>query len=557
MISLKPHHLKRYKDLIGLLIKYGNSDWVKNMKTDLQDMGSSGHEYDGSPGKPEEFAKDLEKLGPTYIKLGQLLSTQTAWLPENFILSLEELQDHVKPFTFEEVERILEMDLGAPIKKMFQSFDPVPLAAASLSQVHRAVTHDGMDVAVKVQRPGIHQIIIEDMEVLDEVAGFLERNTASGRHFHMRDQMSELRAALMRELDYRQEARNMAIMAANLADFKRIRIPRSLESYCSARILTMEFISGRKITKLTNLARVEVPGEALAEELYHSFVKQILLDGLVHIDPHPGNVYLTEDHNLVLMDFGMVGHIPPQMQNQLAKMIVSVAEGRGEDAAEIALRLGRREETFDPIKWRELTANMVAEFQSLKMSDMTVGRLFLNIAGISESAGVSPPPQFVLLGKTLLKLDRVAKNLSPGFNPNEVVKKHASDIMQSRLQKSLSLGKLYNTALEANEFIQQLPSKLNAIMDMAVNNDLRVRVETHGEDKLIGGLQKIANRITMGLVLAALIIGAALLMRVDTPFKILGYPGLAVILFLAACVGACMQMFSILSSDQKSRPGAA
>src|SRR5690606_6838860 len=185
------------------------------------------------------------------------------------------------------------------------------------------------------------------------------------------------------------------------------------------------------------------------------------------------------------------------------------------------------------------------------------GRLFLSIAAISESAGVSPPAQFIMLGKTLLKLDRVAKSLSPSFNPNETVRRCSAELLQSRIQGGLSLGKLYNTALETNESVQQLPGKLNALMEMAVNNELKVKVETHDEDRLIGGLQKIANRITMGLVLAALIIGAALLMRVDTPFKLAGYPGLAVLLFLGACIGGVAQIASIVGGDRKPRPGPA
>ncbi|MDB5050218.1 MAG: hypothetical protein JWO30_3289 [Fibrobacteres bacterium] len=557
MISLSPNHLKRYKDIASLLIKYGHSDLVRKMKSDFPDMGDAVNESSETQGRPGEFAHDLEKLGPTYIKLGQLLSTQTSWMPEAYILALEELQDRVEPFPFEEVDRAIAAELSAPIKKIFHAFDAEPLAAASLSQVHRAVTHDGQDVVVKVQRPGVRQTVVQDLEVLDEVAGFMERHTRAGRHYRFREQLGELRNALLRELDYKQEARNMTLMRENLREFKNLIVPAPLESYSSDRVLTMEYLAGRKITTLSPLARLDVKGAPLAEELYRAFIKQILIDGLVHVDPHPGNVYLTGDNRLVLLDFGMVGYIPPQMQSQLTKMLVAVSDGRGEDAAEIALRLGRREDGFDPLKWRDLTAGMVAEFQNLKVSDITVGRLFLNIAAISESAGVSPPPQFITLGKTLLKLDRVAKSLSPDFNPNVTVKRYASELLQEKMRKTLSLGKLYNTALEANEFVQQLPAKLNAILDMAVNNDLRVRVEGHGEDKLIGGLQKIANRITMGLVLAALIIGAALLMRVDTPFKILGYPGLAVLLFLGACVGGILQIFSIINTDDTSRPGPA
>ena len=555
MISLNPTHLKRYKDIASLLIRYGHSDLVKKMKSDFPDMGDAVNASPEAQGRAGEFARDLQDLGPTYIKLGQLLSTQSAWTPEAYLKALEELQDKVDPFPFEAVQDLIAAELGAPLKKIFHAFSAEPLAAASLSQVHRAVTHDGKDVVVKVQRPGVRATVVQDLEVLDEVAGFMERHSDAGRHFHFREQVGELRNALLRELDYRQEARNMLLMGENLKEFADLIVPRPLESYSSDKVLTMEYVSGRKITTLSPLARLDVKGAPLAETLYKAFIKQILLDGLVHVDPHPGNVYLTDDNRLLLLDFGMVGYIPPQMQSQLTRMLVAVSEGRGEDVAEIALRLGRREENYDPLKWRDLTAGMVAEFRNLKIADITVGRLFLNIAAISESAGVSPPPQFIILGKTLLKLDRVAKSLSPEFNPNETVKRYTSELLQANMRKTFSPGKLYHTALEANEFIQALPSKLNAILDMAVNNDLRVRVEGRGEDKLIEGLQKIANRITMGLVLAALIIGAALLMRVDTAFKLLGYPGLAVLLFLGACVGGVMQIFSILSTDHKSRPG--
>lgn len=553
-MHLSGGHLKRYKDIATLFLKYGRSDLAARMRSDIPGLPEEEAQV-VEPGKPEEFARDLERLGPTYIKLGQLLSTQSAWIPESYLRSLEELQDRVPPFPFEDAEKILEEELGGRIKKMFRAFDPAPLAAASLAQVHRAETHDGQEVVVKIQRPGVRKVVAEDLEVLEEVAAFLERNTEAGRHFHFREQAAELRGALLRELDYRQEARNMELMAENLAEFPDILVPRPLSSYSAGRVLTMQYLPGRKITKLTPLARLDVQGNALAEQLYRAFMKQILLDGVVHVDPHPGNVYLTEDNRLALLDFGMVSYIPPQMQNQLAKILVAIGDGRGEDAAEIALRLGRREPGFDPARWRDLTAGLVAEFRNRKTSDIEVGRLFLGIAAISEQAGVSPPSQFALIGKTLLKLDRVAKALAPDFDANETVRDYASHLLQSRLLHTLSPGKVFHTVLEANEFLQQLPGKLNSLLEMAVNNELRVRVETQGEGQLITGLQKIANRITMGLVLAALIVGAALMMRVDTEFRLLGYPGLAVLLFLGACVGGVAQIFSILTGDRRHPTG--
>lgn len=552
MISLRPDHLKRYKEIVSLLVKYGRSDLAHSLRGGIPDLGEPAGEAKEGAGKPEEFARDLERMGPTFIKLGQLLSTQTAFLPEAYILSLEDLQDKVAPFPFDQVERIFFDDIGVRPTKVFLEFDPVPIAAASLSQVHRAVTHEGLQVAVKIQRPGIRQGVVQDLEILDEAAGFLERHTAAGRHFKAREQLAELRSALLRELDYRQEARNMTLIGENLKEFERILVPRPLLSYCGSHVLTMEFMTGTKVTQLTPLARTELEGHALAEELYRAFIKQVLIDGLVHVDPHPGNVYLADSKHLVLMDFGMVGHVPPHMQNQLTKLLVAVSEGRGDDAAALALRLGTREENFDPVRWRDMTAGMVAEFQALKAADVTVGRLFLDIAAISEKAGVSPPPQFIMLGKTLLKLDRVAKVLAPEFNPNRVVQKHAGELLQARMRQNLSIGKVYNTLLEANEFVQELPGKLNDFMELAINNGIRVKVDALDETRLIGGLQKIANRITLGLVLASLVIGAALMMRVDTPFKILGYPGIAMMLFFAACVGGLAQIWSILRHDEKS-----
>ncbi len=554
MLSLRTDHLKRYKDIVSLLVKYGRTDLAHRLKGEIPNLGEVTEEVAEGAGKPVEFARDLEKLGPTFIKLGQLLSTQTAFLPEAYILSLEDLQDKVEPFPYEQVEEAVFQELGARIKKIFSRFDPVPLAAASLSQVHRAATHDGRDVVVKVQRPGIRATVANDLEVLDEAAGFLERHSASGRHFRLREQLVELRSALLRELDYRQEARNMTLMAENLKEFRHILVPEPVQGYSSSRVLTMDYVAGRKVTALSPLARLEMDGPALAEELYSAFMKQILIDGLVHVDPHPGNIYLADSSHLVLMDFGMVGHVPPHMQNQLTKMLVAISEGRGDDAAAISLRLGSREENFDPARWRDLTAGMVAEFQALKASDITVGRLFLNLAAISEKAGVAPPAQFIMLGKTLLKLDRVAKVLAPDFNPNQAVQRHAGELLQGRMRRNLSVGKVYNTLLETNEFVQELPGKLTDMIDLVINNGVRVKVDALDETRLIGSLQKIANRITLGLVLAAMIIGATLMMRVDTPFKILGYPGIAMVLFFAACVGGLLQIWSILRNDEKTGP---
>src|ERR1039458_2595690 len=288
-ISLKPQHLKRYKDIAFLLIKHGRGDMLAN--TGLRETLGAEPFDTTFPAEPraDELARDLEKMGPTFIKLGQLLSTRADFLPPAYIQALTRLQDNIDPFSFEEVDAIVSHELGVRISKAFSNFETKPLAAASLGQVHRAWLRNGRDVVVKVQRPGIREIIAEDLDALEDIAEFLDKHTASGKRSRVRDILEELRRSLWRELDYRQEARNLLTLNANLKNFPRIVVPIPIEDFTTSRVLTMEYISGKKITALSPLARMELMGAELAEELFQAYLQQILVDGFFHADPHPGN----------------------------------------------------------------------------------------------------------------------------------------------------------------------------------------------------------------------------------------------------------------------------
>ncbi len=287
-ISLKPQHLKRYKDIVFLLIKYGRSDMLAN--TGLHEtLGIEPFDKALAPEpRADELARDLEKMGPTFIKLGQLLSTRADFLPPAYIQSLTRLQDNIAPFSFEEIDAIVAHELGVRISKAFSHFDPKPLAAASLGQVHRAWLRDGRAVVVKVQRPGIREIIAEDLDALEDIAGFLDKHTEWGKRYRFVEMLDELRRSLWQELDYRQEARNLLTLNVNLKNFHRIVVPTAIEDFTTSRVLTMEYITGQKITALSPLARMELMGAELAEELFRAYLQQILVDGFFHADPHPG-----------------------------------------------------------------------------------------------------------------------------------------------------------------------------------------------------------------------------------------------------------------------------
>jgi predicted unusual protein kinase regulating ubiquinone biosynthesis (AarF/ABC1/UbiB family) len=245
----------------------------------------------------------------------------------------------------------------------------------------------------------------------------------------------------------------------------------------------------------------------------------------------------------------MVGRIAPVMQDHLLKLLLAVSEGKGEEAADVAVRMGERLDEFDEREYVRVVSQLVAQHQHSTVAQIDTGQIVLEITRSAGTAGLRLPAELTLLGKTLLNLDIVARTLAPDFNPNEIIQRNVSEVMRHRLTRTLSPGNLFSTVLELNEFAQNLPARLNRALDRVANNDLSLKVDAFDEKHLMKGMQKIANRITMGLVLAALIMGAALLMRVDTRFRILGYPGIAMLLFLTAAVGGLILLYNIVFRD--------
>jgi predicted unusual protein kinase regulating ubiquinone biosynthesis (AarF/ABC1/UbiB family) len=548
-MKLSPHYLKRYKDLTMLVLKYGNLDMSSRFGSEENLNPSNG---DGKH-DAEDLPNDLEKLGPTFVKLGQLLSSRPDLLPPRYTKSLSRLQDKVKPFPYQDVEFIIETELRTKINKAFLSFEREPLAAASLGQVHRAALHDGRQVVVKVQRPNIIRQIDEDFAALEEVAKFLHRHTRIGQRYQMLKILEEFERTLAHELDYQREAANLSILAKSVRNFPRIKIPEPVADYTTRKILTMEYVEGTKITEISPLARLDLQGSALADELFKAYLQQILVDGTFHADPHPGNVLLTADRHIVLLDVGMVGHTSPAMQENLLKLLLAVSEGASDEAADVAVRIGNPSLNFQEPDFRQRIGQIVTEEQNATLSEMDIGKVILNVGRTAAETGLFVPTELSLLGKTLLQLDEIGRILDPEFNPNESVRRNASQILNQRLKSAITEGKVFSALLEAKQFLGGLPTRLNKILDAVGTAELKVNVQPSETEFLVDSARKVANRITTGLILAALIIGAALLMRVPTAFQIMGYPGLAMLCFLAAAGGGFWLVLSILWQDHTSK----
>ena len=557
-LAVRPRHLKRYKELGRLVLRYGDAAGVRRagfqpVLEDLSDEALGTVEA----GKPEELAADLEQMGPTFVKLGQILSTRPDVLPQPYLDALARLQDHVGEVPFEEIEALVQEELGVRISKAFELFESKPVAAASLAQVHRARLRDGREVAVKVQRPGIRDTIKADIEALAELATLADEHTEAGRRYSFTTLLEEFRDALLSELDFKQEARNLDAVADALADYPLIHVPRPIHDYTTGLVLTMEFVHGINVSELSPVARTEIDATALLDELFRAYLHQALVAGVVHADPHPGNVFMMPDGRLALIDLGMVLRIPERMRELLLKLLLAISDGDGDAAALACERMGDAAPRYDRKAFSRECGRMVVRVQQGKRDEIQMGRVVLAIARAAGEHGLRPPGEITLIGKTLLSLDAVAAVLDPHFDPQETIRGNALSLARKHLLVSTKQASIVTSLLETKDFVQDLPGRVNRALDAIGDGDMEVRVRVIDESQLLTGLHQSANRVSMALILAALIVGASLLTRVPSTFNVLGYPVIAVLLFLAAAGGGFMLVWRIWVGDHKTERDAA
>lgn len=546
-VLFKIKHLPRYQQIGRLFWRYGRSDVFRQMAAD-GDLAAV--ESDAEP-NPEELTRDLEKLGPTFVKLGQVLSSRGDLLPRSYLEALSRLQDRVAPFSYTQVEEIIRNELGVRVSKAFVEFEARPIAAASLGQVHRATLRDGRRVAVKVQRPEIRKQIAEDLEVLEEIATFADEHTEMGYRHRFHEIVEQFRQALVQELDYQREAANLAAVGESMREFPHICVVQPIPDYTTRAVLTMTYLSGQKITALSPVTRLDFDGALLADELLRAYLKQILVDGLFHADPHPGNVFLTDDHRIGLLDLGMVGRITPRTQEQLIKLVMAISEGRSEEVADAAIQMSETADDFNEAAFRRVTAELVMQSQDQAIGRMEIGHILLEVSRGAADTGIFVPGELTMLGKALLQLDEIGRHLEPTFDPNASIRNHVSAILRQRLRKDFTAGNILSTILDGKEFLSRLPERVNKVFDAVGNGQVELKMRRDDTLFVLDGFQKVANRIAAGLILASLIIGAALLMQVRTSFEIFGYPGFAILCFIFAGMGGLGLLFDIFIRDTK------
>lgn len=536
----------RYVALARLVRRYGRSDLLAGAQLDEFDIGDETPLGDSE--RAEAFAADLEQMGPTFIKLGQLLSTRFDLLPASYTTALERLQDEVDPIDFDTVREVVESELGATIKERFSDFDVKPLAAASLGQVHRAVLRNGREVVVKVQRPNVRETVREDMKVLGRLARLADKRTDVGRNFGFGRLLDQFRRSLAGELDYRREARNLVTFGELTAAYDLLTVPQPVDAYTTSKVLTMDFVEGRKVTDIGQLGLIDIDARPIVEQLFSAYLHMILDAGVLHADPHPGNLLLTPEGRLALLDLGMTASVPPRIQHDIIKLLLAIGDGDGEETAAILAASGHQTDDFNPAAFRDDVAHLVSEAIA-SGADVAVGAVLVDLSRLSGAHGLRPPAEMSMVGKALLNLDRTTSHLDPGFSPAEAIRENVSDIFRAGL--TTSTGGVVAAAIESKTFLERLPKRANRIMDSLADGEFRLKVDAIDEQRLHTVIQRVANRVTLGIIIAATIVGAAMMMRVPSEWTVLGYPGLAMLFFcFAVCAGIAMAVW-IVTTDRK------
>lgn len=558
---LKTRNIGAYRDLLVLFTKYGRKDF--RLALDPQDLLAEESEPAeievDVKARAQAFAQKLKEMGPTYVKFGQVLSTRPDIVPPEYIAALESLQDDVEPFSFADVERIVEEELGGRISKIFLQFESTPVAAASLGQVHRAVLRDGREVVVKVQRPNVRQEVHKELDALADIAETLEEHTEIGRKMNLRGAIEQAKLTLNNELNYLQEARNMEILRRNLVDFPQIYIPEVIHDLTTPNVLTTELIHGRKVSKLTPLAKLEHNYSELAEVITEAYLKQICVDGFWHSDPHPGNIFIRDvegESEIVLLDFGMVSHISRDFQDEIIKMLLAISANRGDEVADACARLSEAGEAFDATKFVHEISVIVANFHDVDVRQINTGQLIFNVIAVANNNDLRVPAEMAMLAKTLLNLDSITMRLDDEFDPQAVIRRYAERLIGQKLQQKFNPRNFYPALLDLNQLILDLPHRTREILDLTTAGRLTFGIKLTQAEVFLAGIHKIANRITVGVVIAALLLSSSLIMRIPARTLLFGYPVFAMVGYMIAAVAAVYLIVSTLLRDHRDEERA-
>ncbi|MFO7819407.1 MAG: AarF/ABC1/UbiB kinase family protein [Halanaerobacter sp.] len=549
-LTKKYQHLKRYREIVEILLKHGFGYLIGELDLyQFVPLSKRIKTLDTAPpeaSKAKRLRQVLEELGPTFIKLGQLLSTRPDLLPQDYILELEKLQDQAPPISLEAVIEQLEDNLESDYQDLFQEFSPEPLASASIGQVHRAILDDGTEVVVKVQRPEIEKKVHADLEIMTDLAGMLERRVFADLFISPVEVMDNFSELIKKELDYRNEARNSVKFKNNFAEDDTVKVADLYWEFITQKVLVMEYIDGVSINKLSE----DVNRHEIAETIFNSFMKQILLDGCFHGDPHPGNIIITQDNKLGLIDFGLIGQISQRDREIAATLFMALLQQEMDLAVDELLKLGIVTQEIDKKALKRDLYKLVDDYYGTTLEQVELGPLVNRLFNLAFEYEIKLPFNFILLGKSLVTIEGIISKIDPKFDTVAESKPFMSKLIKAKLNPKRLLIDFFSSSRNLFSTLSDLPDEVQYIISLLKNEDLMINLKHSGLNRLISKLDIITNRLAMALIVASLIIGSSLIMLSNKGPLFLDYPIIGLTGYSLAVIFGLWLVIAILKSGR-------
>lgn len=548
--------MQRYRQILAVLFKYGFGDLIDALKIEqyleigLQMISRKRREKIGTLSRAVRVRMVLEELGPTFLKLGQILSTRPDLLPVEFMQELTKLQDEVPPFPFPEVEAVVKEELQKPIDQLFSSFDEKPLAAASIGQVHQARMPDGKNVVVKIQRPGIQRTIEVDLEIMTHLAGLMEHHLEGWDIQRPTRVVEEFAHTLEKELDYTLEAAHTERFARQFEDEPAVYVPQVYREVTTSRVLTMEHISGIKASDIDRLEKEGLDRSEIARQGLILIMKQIFVHGFFHADPHPGNIFVLPDNVLCYIDFGMMGRLDLETRERFADLIMSIVHRDEREAAKALLRLTLSEEEPDYPAFQRDTAEFMDQHCYRPLKDVELGPLLHQLLEMAKKHRLGIPPDLFLMIKALSTVEGLGRALDPNLDVIEQAAPFMKRIQLNRIHPRRIGKDMVDSGTDLFYLLKDIPGEVRTILKLVRQGKVKMEFEHRGLEPMIAANDRISNRLSFAVVLASLVIGSGLIVLSGVPPKWNEIPVIGLIGFMVAGAMGFWLLISIMRSGR-------
>lgn len=550
MLGRSRRHFRRYTEIAAVLAKHGLG-WVLD-RVGLAEYVGHHPGVDRIEAASVHLREMLEELGPTFIKLGQLLSTRPDIVPEPYISELAKLQDTAPTLPVAAIREVIEAEFGVPVSELFSRFDDVPIAAASLAQVHSAALMDGTPVIVKVQRPGIREQVETDIDILYRRARFLEGHWERARIYGLADIVDEFATTIREELDFTREGRNTDRLREVLARGAGMRVPVVYWDFTTSRVLTLEQMHGTKISEIKCRPLTEISCEELADRLARGFLEQVFVEGFFHADPHPGNILVSDSGDILLVDCGQVGRLDPENKAAAIRMLMAFEQENTRALADEILDIGIALDDVDVRKLTNGLAKLLRGYYSLPAKSINMGMLLKQVLDVSAENKIRLPVVFAVLGKVFTSIDGICRQLNPDFNFTEIARSYVGKAVKTELRSENVLTEFYSSMISLRNLIIALPEQMERLIRRAVEGTFRLEFKHLGLEYVGDNFRSASNRISIALIVAGTIVGSSIIAATGrtTEGGWFGVPTLGVLGYVVATVFGIWLIISIIKSGR-------